>query len=297
MGKLLTLNDFQAQLQELHPFSKFEILNFTKITNTATIRCLECGEIKTVTPAYKMRSWLNLCKEEHFHSFLEKANYFAGKYGFIILSWNAKDKCSYAQLQCNKCGFVFYRQHTHLVTNPNHCPNCNTAANKQANSKQKAQQQIDQNFGSDKYQILEYKSFHEKALIKHQCGFVWSVNFYSFIKSKGCPKCHSNKSKGEQRIAEWFSKNNIKFITQQSLGGDLKRYKFDFYLPDYDIAIEYQGEQHYKDKKGFWEPLEAIQKRDEIKRNFCKEQGIELLEISYKDYSNTPIILSARFND
>lgn len=56
-----------------------------------------------------------------------------------------------------------------------------------------------------------------------------------------------------------------------------------FYLTDYNLAIEYQGEQHYRpiDYFGGKEKFEVQQKRDNIKRDYCKNNNINLLEIPY----------------
>lgn len=62
------------------------------------------------------------------------------------------------------------------------------------------------------------------------------------------------------------------------------------------MAIEYQGEQHYK-QKTIWEGLDIIQKRDRIKKEYCQKEGIELFEISYLEYNKIPEILTSRLND
>ena len=73
---------------------------------------------------------------------------------------------------------------------------------------------------------------------------------------------------------------------------------FDFYLPSYNVCIEFQGEQHYKidfhmqvgklSKEEATKALLLQQRRDQIKRNYCKEHTIALLEIKYdQDVSNT----------
>ena len=64
----------------------------------------------------------------------------------------------------------------------------------------------------------------------------------------GCPEC--NESKGEKEIKEWFNLNHKYYIPQKEfeglmgLGGKLLSY--DFYLPNYNLLIEYQGEFHKK---------------------------------------------------
>ena len=58
---------------------------------------------------------------------------------------------------------------------------------------------------------------------------------------------------------------------------------FDFYLPDYNLCIEYDGEQHNKIIKywGDFDGLKDRQKKDNIKNDFCKKNNIKLIRISY----------------
>jgi len=61
---------------------------------------------------------------------------------------------------------------------------------------------------------------------------------------------------------------------------------FDFFLPKYNLLIEYQGRQHFENNISFFhkkDSLEERQKLDQIKRNYCANNKIDLLEISYKD--------------
>ena len=54
---------------------------------------------------------------------------------------------------------------------------------------------------------------------------------------------------------------------------------FDFYITELDMAIEMQGEQHYKENSFFGK---GTIERDSRKRNFCQEVDIELIEVPYK---------------
>ena len=60
---------------------------------------------------------------------------------------------------------------------------------------------------------------------------------------------------------------------------------FDFYLPDYNICIEYNGRQHYEPIKkwGGVDSLNEIKKRDKIKMEYCKLNNIPLIIIKYND--------------
>lgn len=103
--------------------------------------------------------------------------------------------------------------------------------------------------------------------------------------------CGCLHSLGEQKINNILTQLHINFIPQKSFD-DLKSNLefplfFDFYLIDYNITIEYQGEQHYRcNNRGWNNPthLQKIQERDELKRQYCKEHNITLIEIPYTDF-------------
>ena len=120
-------------------------------------------------------------------------------------------------------------------------------------------------------------------------GSFWSTPGNHLV-GKGCPKCKT--SKGENRIRDILNSLNVVFVEQKRFKDckDKKPLPFDFYLEDYNACIEYQGEQHYilvKRGNQTLEQLNDILKRvqfhDSIKRNYCKEKGIELLEIRYDE--------------
>ena len=72
---------------------------------------------------------------------------------------------------------------------------------------------------------------------------------------------------------------------------DLNALPFDFYLPYYNLCIEHDGIQHFKPTKRSnkitneeaKENFKYIQNHDQIKNNYCKEKGINLLRIKYDE--------------
>ena len=107
----------------------------------------------------------------------------------------------------------------------------------------------------------------------------------------GCPVCNSEKrSSGERKVRLFLKSNNIPYVEQKTFPDC--RYKsllfFDFYLPQENVCIEYQGRQHYEvsDKWGGEEDFKVRQIRDEIKRKYCKQHNIELIEIKEGDLIN-----------
>ena len=125
-----------------------------------------------------------------------------------------------------------------------------------------------------------------KTKINHKCkqGHIYPQKPNHHLKGIGCPVC--NESHGEKFIRNYLDKNNIKYIPQKKFK-DLKDktyLSYDFYLPNCNTLIEYQGEQHYisKDYFGGDKQFKKQQLHDKLKREYAKENGYELIEISYK---------------
>lgn len=122
-------------------------------------------------------------------------------------------------------------------------------------------------------------------------------NPQSHSQGAGCPHC--NISKGEDEIEKFLIKNNINYIREFKFINCInpitnKKLPFDFYLPDFNKIIEYNGEQHYK-KTGYFEKraggLLGVQYRDKIKKDYCINNNIKLIEIKYTEHTNINNIL------
>ena len=105
------------------------------------------------------------------------------------------------------------------------------------------------------------------------------------LKGMGCPVCKS--SKGELKIIKFLEENNINYISQYTF--DDCRFKnklsFDFYLPDYNMCVEYNGEQHYQIIKGWGgeKNYELRKIRDKIKKEYCELNNIPFYIIKYDE--------------
>ena len=101
----------------------------------------------------------------------------------------------------------------------------------------------------------------------------------------GCPKCLESHLEEEIRIL--CEENNIKYEYQKQFNW-LGKLRLDFYFPDYKIAIECQGEQHFKLCKYFdnEETFQQRQERDFKKYKLCFENNIKIFYFSNKKYKN-----------
>lgn len=154
--------------------------------------------------------------------------------------------------------------------------------------------------GNEYSVVGKYINYSTKVSMRHnKCGCIWNVIPGAFFsKMSGCPKC--NQSKGESRIETYLQKNKILYISQmkyEDLRGDRNiPLSYDFYLEDFNILIEYQGQQHkYSvDWFGGEEKFKRQQEIDMMKKNYAEEHNIELLEIWYYDFDNIENILGSR---
>lgn len=115
----------------------------------------------------------------------------------------------------------------------------------------------------------------------------------------GCPFCTG--SEGEVHIRTWLENHHINFVPQYPIPNEnlfckRQHLMIDFYLPDYRMFIEMNGEQHYKYIACFHQDswtFEDQQIRDESLRQYSKRHNVRLLVIKYNEIKNIPKILSA----
>lgn len=96
-----------------------------------------------------------------------------------------------------------------------------------------------------------------------------------------------SRSSGETIVENLLFNKEIKYIREMKFDGckNINKLRFDFYIPEMNTCIEYNGVQHYKPIEFFGgsEKYQYQIKNDEIKRKFCESCGIHLIVISYKD--------------
>lgn len=116
------------------------------------------------------------------------------------------------------------------------------------------------------------------------------------LGGQGCPTCRS--SKGEKEIFKILTKMKLSFKTQESIrrGNPSHYQRFDFYLPDYDLYIEYQGIQHYEPVDHFGGFLGFIRLRqlDLFKVSWCYKQKHNLLTIKYTNFNKMDAIIKRK---
>lgn len=132
----------------------------------------------------------------------------------------------------------------------------------------------------DSYMGTDKKHLH-KCLT---CNNSWNTKpNYILHMNTGCPYCYS--SKGEKEISLFLESINLEFIKEYRVDIKNRTYKFDFYIPSLDILIEYDGIHHFEpiDYFGGEYSYNKIVLYDNIKNNWCEENNLILIRISYKE--------------
>lgn len=136
--------------------------------------------------------------------------------------------------------------------------------------------------------LSEYVNMAAKLNIKcGKCNCDYTTSFQSYkINGTRCP-CFYTISKGEQIIEKYLIKHKINYIAQESFDDckNIKKLKFDFYLPDLQILIEFDGKIHFEGVEylGGQNSFEHRFKSDSIKNEYCKNNQKYLFRIAYTD--------------
>jgi len=244
-----------------------------KIDPSKHIRGLGCSKCNN------HKEYTNIRKKYNFN-FIQKAKEVHNdKYDYSLVEYiNAKTKI---KIICKKHGVFEQSPSNHIQGY-----GCSLCGNSLRLTKNIFIQKAKEIHG-DKYDYSLVEYINTKTKIKIICKKhgVFEQTPNKHLQNRGCSTC--NSSKGELFIKDLLDKNKIKYECQKFFKDCkyLDLLKFDFYLIDYNICIEYDGEQHYEISSFFGgkEEFINIQKRDNIKNEYCRNNNIHLIRIKYND--------------
>jgi len=152
--------------------------------------------------------------------------------------------------------------------------------------------------GNEFIPLENYKSAKTPIRVKHtECNNVWEVSPDHLINRKdNCPYCTDNylNSRGALKIQQWIKDKGIKFTREKTFKGltgmDGKTHlRFDFYLTELNICIEFDGEQHFDKRLSTYKTIIFYDKK---KDEYCKKHNIKLIRIPYYDVDAVERILN-----
>lgn len=229
--------------------------------------------------------------------FIEEAKLVHGdKYDYSLVEYKNTD--TKVNIICNKCGNIFSQSPYKHIRRKQGCPFC---ANNRAFTKEDFIQRAKKLHG-DKYDYS--KTVYIRAVDKVEI-FCKKCNKYFWQEARthmyraGC--CYCRESIGEEKIRSYLENKGI-FPKGQKKYNDLfdkELLSYDFYVEEYNLLIEFNGEQHYNSKafnKTYKDFL--IQKHhDWLKRKYANKNGINFLVIPYWEFENIENILEKYIQD
>jgi len=296
--------------QKFHMFTLIKRVENTKHGEVKYLCECDCGTIKEVVLSHLRRNSVKSCGCKRRSSLEGK------KFGRLLVkkySHTDKHRCMRWECLC-KCGNICYPTSAHLTTGTVKSCGCLVAKSNQIKLDNIKQDRVLNNNLAKLHPnlclIWDYKK-NNKTPEEFTSGsgekVWWTCDKHEsylqtiYAKSKRnhtCPKC--KVSHGERRIISILDKLKIEYLFDQKENKykEIEDCKIDFYLPRFDLYVEYHGRQHYKAIDiGVWgikskEEGEARLKKQQIRDQLVRDTlGNKLLEIPYWDFDNIETLI------
>ena len=276
----------------------YSLVKYKNAKTKVKIICSEHGEFEQVPDNHIRRSGCPKCggsKKQTLEEFISKAKQIhTDKYDYSKVEYiNNSTKVT---IICPEHGEFEQTPKQHLISGCWKCGVIERSESRKLNTDDFISRAKEVHGDYFNYDKTIYTGHRNKVIIicpKHS-EFEQKANGH--LNGQGCPVCR--ESKGERKIRLWLEASSFEFIPQYRFN-DCK-YKrplpFDFYLPDYNMCIEYDGEQHFKETMfSSNNELDEIMKKDSLKNKYCRNNNIKLLRIKYTEYKEIERILNEQF--
>ncbi len=270
----------------------YSLVNYINNSTKVKIKCNCCGKYFMQVAGSHLKHDGCFCYKNDRKSlkqFIEEANkVHNNKYDYSLV--NYINNSTKVKIICKLHGIFEQIPKDHINKKYN-CPRCSNITNL-TDFIEKANKIHNNKYD---YKLSIYINARTKIKIICPKHGIFEQMPYVHLNGSGCPYCKN--SHGEEKIFSYLTKNKISFETQKTFD-DLKnkrKLSYDFYIPNKDLLIEYNGKQHYIN--GFGSTTHEWHKqlhRDWLKRKYAKENGITLLVIPYTQFNNINKILEEK---
>jgi len=234
------------------------------------------------------------CKNKNINHFIKTAIKIHGnRYDYSNVRYNGA--LNYVEIICPTHGIFSQIASSHLSGRG--CSKCVGGVTKTLNEFINNAKRIHGN--KYDYSLVEYVNSHTKVDIICTKHGIFKQKPTKHLCGQGCFVC--NESKGEREIAKYLKKNSILFEREKRFNEckNIKKLAFDFYLPNNNILIEFDGRQHYElvNFSGLHHlsltEFNKIKENDKIKNSFTKSHKFNLLRIKFNKINEIDKILDS----
>jgi len=293
MPKKLTTEEFIKRAKKVHHNRyNYSLVEYIGNNEKVKIICLKHGEFVQTPHSHLSGNGCPHCAGNIKYTteeFIEKAKKVHGdRYDYSLVNYIGSNEK--VKIICLKHGEFEQISYSHLAGR-----GCRKCAGKLKSTTEEFIENAKKVHGDRyDYSLVNYVNNQTKVKIICLKHGIFSHEPNSHLSGTGCPRCKT--SKGEEKINKWLDENKIKYTYQKKFPKCRNKnpLSFDFYLPDNNLLIEYDGVQHFKPVKHFGGINGFIkrQKHDKIKNEFAKDNNIELLRIPYNEFNNIEYILN-----
>lgn len=295
-----TVEEFKKEFYELTN-DDYELLSdYETAIKKVKVKHKECGNEYEVTPNKFLVGrrcpycrWIETARKESISQETAEERIKNISNGEFVLISKIKGTSNKVIVECTNCGKRKEIIYCNFISRYTYCE-CNENSSKNIRTNKKENELFDY-CNKNNYELIgNYKDSRSHVLIKHlKCENEWFVSPSNLKRGFGCPYC--KESKGEKEISKILDKYNVDYIPQYIFSDCfyINPLRFDFYLPKFNLCIEYQGRQHYQPVSifGGYEGYKNTLIRDGIKEKYCENNDIPLLKIKYTNYKNIENIL------
>ena len=291
--KRLNKQDFIQAVQDKYPNDKFKIIEYNGTSKPGRYYCELCQKEYKISRMGKLLAserkhvcshcWLSHYTQEVLDMFPNN------NFDFIKIGYKENLHKPTIIYKCKNCQQIIEKPFIEFLKYPT-CIYCDF------NAKRRNTIGFLKILPKEFELLEEYQGKDKKVLFRHNCGFIFRTAPNNIINGgTGCPKCSKTVSRGEKRIIRFLELYNIEYEKEKKFNwSGLKRY--DFFLPKYNLIIEFNGKQHYIENDFFELSLSQQQERDKEKYQMAQEHGINYLIIPYTSINEIEEILTQRLS-
>lgn len=301
---------FDKKLRDKFPNEHYIVIHYGENSSKNTvIRCLDCGRHIEVNTGELFRARRkHICSKCHYkrkdteknESIIKEKLAVSNCYDIEFYMEESNGiRHHMVHYRCGKCKRLNTKRVPNLLRQTYNCGYCE--GNKQSKDTDTFISQMQNKFGDSFSLISEYENAKTSIRVKcNKCGFIRDVKPNTFLMSGYCPKCGDKSSHGEKVIATFLEDRGIDFETQKYFKDwGIGVHYFDFYIPKFNLVLEYHGRQHYEFVDYFYKDLNSFiyrKEKDKKKLEGAIAHKLNYVSISYKLYNNLSSILNCIFN-